>query len=76
MLERIRRQDAGEIEPPAIAIGGFRGASSEGNMDDDEDDDVEIEDDLEVRGETRLQFHLCTSSVCMLCKMWLIMCTS
>ncbi|KAK9906842.1 hypothetical protein WJX75_008950 [Coccomyxa subellipsoidea] len=47
LLERIRRQDAGEIEPPAIAIGGFRGASSEGNMDDDEDDDVEIEDDLE-----------------------------
>ena len=49
LLERIKRQDAGEIEPPAIAIGGFRGASAEDDLDDDDDDDeVEVEDDLEV----------------------------
>ncbi len=49
LLERIKRQDAGEIEPPAIAIGGFRGASAEDDLDDDHDDDeVDIEDDLEV----------------------------
>ena len=27
ILERIKRQDAGEIEPPAIAIGGKMGAN-------------------------------------------------
>ncbi|CAL8462211.1 g1742 [Coccomyxa elongata] len=48
LLERIKRQDAGEIEPPAIAIGGFRGSGEEYVDDeDDDDDDMEIEDDLE-----------------------------
>ncbi len=49
LLERIKRQDAGEIEPPAIAIGGFRGSGEDYvDEDDDNDDDMEIEDDLEV----------------------------
>ena len=49
LLERIRRQNAGEIEPPATAIGGFRGASAGGDSDDGEDE-LEVKDDLEVRG--------------------------
>lgn len=52
LLERIKRQDAGEIEPPAIAIGGFRGngaddVDDEDEDEDDDDNDMEIEDDLE-----------------------------
>lgn len=49
LLERIKRQDAGEVEPPAIAIGGFRGPSGDSDEEEDEsDEDDEIVDDLEV----------------------------
>ena len=46
LLDRIRRQDAGEIEPPAIAIG--RRGSAEGDEGEWEGSD-DVIDDLDVR---------------------------
>ncbi len=58
LLERIRQQDAGEIEPPVIALSGQVGrrgaaeaggaAEEEGGQDGQEEDDVDIVDDLDV----------------------------
>jgi hypothetical protein len=58
LLERIRQQDAGEIEPPAIALSGQPGrrgaAEAGGDLEGDGgeagegEDDVDIVDDLDV----------------------------
>ena len=47
LLDRIRRQDAGEIEPPAIAIG--RRGSAEGEEDEEWKGVDDVVDDLDVR---------------------------
>lgn len=57
LLERIRQQDAGEIEPPAIALSGQvgrRGAAGAGGDWEEEggevggEDDSDTVDDLDV----------------------------
>ena len=71
LLERIKRQDAGEIEPPAIAIGGFRGNGGDFADDEDEDgDDIEVEDDLEVCCSLFLHHVPHTSTVCLIIIAW------